>query len=125
MSSSEISVPCEVAGCGWRSPCLPVTLYAAMVDQLKLHQASVHDAQSPPAAKPPHVSQSLSLPRHTSQWGSFLAQWSSHPTRLATSSEDQRVAALLEVCGQEVSDRLGAVLGPGLDTLPEEEVLAV
>ena len=117
MNSSEISVPCEVAGCGWRSPLLPVALYAAMVDQLKLHQTSVHNAQSPPAA------QSLSLPYHTSQWGSFLAQWSSSHARLAASSEDQRVAELLEVCGQEVSGRLRAVLGPGLASLPEEEVL--
>ena len=124
MSSSEISVPCEVAGCGWRSPLLPVTLYAAMVDQLKLHQASVHDAQSPLAAQPSLASQSLSLPCHTSQWGSFLAQWSSSPARLAASSEDQRVAVLLEMCGQEVSKRLRAWLGPGLDSLPEEEVLA-
>ena len=124
MNISTISVPCEVVGCGWRSPNLPATMYAAMVDQLKLHQTSVHDAQSPLAVQYPPAVKSLSLPCHTSEWERFLAQWSSHPPRLAASSEDQRLAVLLGVCGQEVLARLRAVLGPGLDSLPEEEVLA-
>ena len=124
MNNTTIYVPCVVVGCGWRSPILPATMYAAMVDQLKLHQTSVHDAQSPLAVQSPPAVKSLSLPCHTSQWGSFLAQWSSHPPRLAASSEDQRLAVLLGVCGQEVLERLKAVMGPGLDSLPEEEVLA-
>ena len=43
-------MPCEFKGCGWRTPLLPVTLYPAMVDQLKIHRCTVHDAKSPPAA---------------------------------------------------------------------------
>ena len=112
--SGKLRVPCEVAECGWTSPLLPSSLYPSMVEQLRLHQASVHSLQPP-----------LTLPTSAAQWSTFVTRWRQHGARLAAASEQGRVEALLAVCGGEVATRLSGVCGPGLVARGEEEVLGL
>jgi len=49
----ELALPCQVAGCGFETPRLPDQFYAAMVDQLKVHHATVHGGAGAEASTEP------------------------------------------------------------------------